>query len=84
MSSPLDGRIRRLAREEAAALLDITPTADGSTDADQVAALDLKVTELTGIVERLNARLDALEKTTSQTDQEARPAARRTRKATGE
>lgn len=81
MSSPLDGRIRNLARQEAAALLDAVTGASGSTDTDQVAALDLKVTELTVLVRRLNARLDALEKTTEQTDQEAPPTARRTRKA---
>lgn len=77
MSSPLDGRIRALAREEATALLGVGTPVDGSTDADQAAALDLKVTELTVMVKRLDERLDALEKTA---EQETRSATRRTRK----
>lgn len=81
MSSPLDGRIRALAREEAATLLGGATTADSSADADRVAALDLKVTELSVMVKRLDARLDAVEKASGQTDQEERPAPRRTRKA---
>jgi hypothetical protein len=80
MSSPLDGRIRTLARQEIASALGDT-SGDGSSEADQVAALDLKVTELTNLVKRLDARLDAVEKQAGQTDQEAQPAARRTRKA---
>lgn len=79
MSSPLDGRIRTLAREEATALLGVgTPTA--ATNADQVRALDLKVTELTVMVKRLDARLDALEKAPAQALQEAPTGTRRTRK----
>jgi len=85
MSSPLESRIRMLAREEAATLLGVgTPTPDRSTDTDQVAALDLKVTELTRLVKQVDARLDVLEKATGQTGQEERPAARRTRKASSE
>ena len=82
MSSPLDGRIRAIAREEATALLDGAP-ADGGTDTDLVAALDLKVTELTVMVKRLEARLDAVEKAAGQADQEARSATRRTRGTSG-
>lgn len=70
MSSPLDGRIRTLAREEAATLLGVaTPSANTGTD--QVAALTKEVAEL-------RARLETLEKAA---EQEARPATRRTRKA---
>ena len=82
MSSPLDGRIRSIAREEAAVLLGGAP-ADGGTDTDLVAALDLKVTELTVMVKRLEARLDAVEKAAGQADQEARSATRRTRGTSG-
>lgn len=81
MSSPLNGRIRALAREEAAALLGVSTPVDSGTDADQAAALDLKVTELTVMVKRLDERLDALEKHAGQTGQEAQPSGRRTRKA---
>lgn len=75
MSSPLDGRIRTLAREEAAALLGVaTPN---SAAPDRVAELQAEVAEL-------RARLDAVEKkATGQTVPEP-AAARRTRKATGE
>jgi len=66
MSSPLDGRIRALAREEAAALLGDTPAAAEVTDSGEVTALKAEVAEL-------RARLDVLEKASGQT-------ARRTRK----
>lgn len=82
MSSPLDGRIRSIAREEAAVLLGGAP-ADGGTGTDLVAALDLKVTELTVMVKRLDARLDAVEKAAGQADQETRSATRRTRGTSG-
>ena len=82
MSSPLDGRIRSIAREEAAVLLGGAP-ADGGTGTDLVAALDLKVTELTVMVKRLDARLDAVEKAAGQADQEATSATRRTRGTSG-
>lgn len=73
MSSPLDGRIRALAREEATALLGVaTPTT--GTGTGQLAALTEEVAEL-------RARLDALEKTAGQAGQEVRSAVRRTRKA---
>lgn len=72
-SSPLDQRMRAIAREEAQALLG-TPVEGQKVD---------DVAELRTVVGRLEARLDALEKATGQTDQEEqpRPAARRTRKS---
>jgi hypothetical protein len=73
MSSPLDGRIRTLAREEATALLGVgTPTATAGTD-PQLAALEKEVAEL-------RSRLDALEKTPAKTVQDAPTGTRRTRK----
>jgi hypothetical protein len=83
VSSPLDGRIRALAREEATALLGGAPVG-ADLGSDRVAALESAVTSLHGTLLRLEARIDALEKATGQTDQEARPTARRTRKASGE
>lgn len=80
MSSPLDGRIRKLAREEAIALASAPPAAANSVDPDRVAALEVEVADLRGAVKTLYTRLDAMESATGQTDQEARPAARRTRK----
>lgn len=81
MSSPLDGRIRKMAREEALALADAAPAAANGVDPDRVAALEKEVADLRGAVKTLYARLDALEPATGQTVQEeTRPAARRTRK----
>lgn len=74
MTSPLNERIRSLAREEAAALIGVGTPAPGSADADRVTALETEVVDL-------RARLDALEKGAGQTNLEARPAVRRTRKA---
>lgn len=85
MSSPLDGRIRKMAREEAIALAEAAQATANSVDPDRIAALEKEVAELRAIVQRLDARLDAIEKATGQTDQEARPAARRTaRKESGD
>lgn len=82
MSSPLDGRIRTLAREEAAALLqDAAP--GGNATEDRVASLEQAVTSLHGTVLHLEARLDALDQAAGPAGhavQEGRPAARRTRK----
>lgn len=75
MSSPLDGRIRALAREEATALLGVATPA--STGPDTVAALQAEVAEL-------RARLAAVEKKTEQADQEPRATVRRTRKTSSE
>lgn len=83
MSSPLDGRIRAAARAELESLLgDSAPATDSA--GDRVTALEQAVATLTDSVQRLDARLDALEKATGQTDQEARTSTRRTRKAAGE
>jgi ubiquinone biosynthesis protein UbiJ len=83
VSSPLDGRIRKLAREEALAV-----TAPGSdptlVNTTHTAALEKEVAELRAVVQRLDTRLEALEKTAGQTEQEERPATRRTRKASSE
>lgn len=74
MSSPLDGRIRSLARQEAAALLGVgTPTTTVGAD-PKLAALEKEVAEL-------RSRLDALEKAPAQAVQEAPTGTRRTRKA---
>lgn len=78
MSSPLDARIRRLAREEIQT--GGSPTADG---ADRVAALEKEVADLRTVVQRLDARLDAYEKTAGLTDQEEKTTTRRTRKTAG-
>jgi len=84
VSSPLDGRIRAIAREEALAALGDAPAGDGA-GADRVATLEQEVTSLHDTMLRLEQRLiAALEKATGQTNQEAVPAARRTRKAAGE
>lgn len=83
MSSPLDGRIRAAARAELEALLGAPAPATDSAG-DRVTALEQAVATLTDSVQRLDARLDALEKATGQTDQGARTSTRRTRKAAGE
>jgi hypothetical protein len=79
MSSPLDGRIRAIAREEAAAY----GAQPAVGDADRVTALEAAVTSLHDTLLRLEARLDALEKTAGPADQEARSATRRTRGTNG-
>lgn len=73
MSSPLEGRIRTLAREEAAALLGAGPDSPKTAAADRVAVLEKEVAEL-------RARLDTLEKAPGQALQEAPAGTRRTRK----
>lgn len=65
MSSPLDARIRRLAREE------LGSPAAASDSTDRVTALEKEVADL-------RSRLDALEQAAGQ---EEKPVARRTRKA---
>jgi len=80
MSSPLDGRIRSIAREEAAAVAG--HTADGTSD---FGGLQQQITDLhehlhmaATTIARLEGRVDALEKAAAPTSQEQRPAARRT------
>ena len=75
MSSPLDGRIRAIAREEVSALLgDAAPLA---VAADAGPAQAETITELQAQVKRLSDRLDEVEKASGD---EQRPAARRARK----
>ncbi|MEV4227234.1 hypothetical protein AB0J81_09020 [Streptomyces bobili] len=76
MSSPLDGRIRAIAREEVSALL-------GDAAAPLAVAVDAgpaqaeTIAELQAQVKRLSDRLDEVERASGD---EQRPAARRTRK----
>lgn len=92
MSSPLDSRMRVIARQEATALLGVpggVPEVDASaTTAEQ---MQQQITDLhehlhhaATTISRLEARVDALEKAPGQADLEERPTARRTsRKASG-
>lgn len=82
MSSPLDGRIRAIAREEAGVLLGVgsPDAAAGAPAADRTAELEREVAALRAAVEEFGARLDAVEKT----GQEERTPTRRTRKPSGE
>lgn len=78
MSSPLDSRMRAIAREEAERLA--TPnTPVGTSDADRLTALEKEVAELRGDLKRAYARIDEL----SSTEPEDKPTARRTRKTAG-
>jgi cell division septum initiation protein DivIVA len=78
MSSPLDGRIRKLAREEVTALLDSikSPSAEmaGVGKPVQGGELQQQITDLhehlhhaATSIKRLEDRIDALEKTSSAT-----------------
>lgn len=78
--SALDGRIRHLAREEAAALLNGTPAAADAEGVDRLTALEQEVVDLRGAVKRAFARLDALDQTPGAAPQESKPVQRRTRK----
>jgi hypothetical protein len=87
MSSPLEGRIRALAREEATALLGV---GQPNESAHGTAELQQQITDLhehlhvaATSISRLEQRIDALEKAPGQTDQEERPTARRTPRKTG-
>lgn len=93
--SALDGRIRHLARKEAAALLDgiKSPSAEMESTGGTAHAPDLQrqITDLhehlhhaATTIKRLEDRVDVLEKSSRQTDQEQSPAVRRTRRKTGE
>ncbi|MDX3714447.1 hypothetical protein PV733_37080 [Streptomyces europaeiscabiei] len=87
MSSPLDGRIRAIAREEAASVLG-TP-ADGAQGGEE---LQQQITDLhehlhhaATTIKRLEGRLDALEEAAGQTDQaQATPRRAAARKRTSE
>ncbi len=86
MSSPLDGRIRALAREEATALLGVPgapPSPAYEQMQQQITDLHEHLHHAATTISRLEQRLDALEKAAGQTDQEARSATRRTRGTSG-
>jgi hypothetical protein len=92
VSSPLDGRIRAIAREEAGALLGVpggasavagsAPTAEQMQQ--QITDLHEHLHQAATTISRLDARIDVLEKAAGRTDQEEQPTVRRaTRKASG-
>jgi predicted nucleic acid-binding Zn-ribbon protein len=87
MSSPLDGRIRKIAHDEAAALLGHTATGvQGAEDLQkQITDLHEHLHHAATTIKRLEDRVDALEKTPSASEQ-AKTASRRTaaRKETSE
>jgi hypothetical protein len=74
--SALDGRIRHIAREEAAALLGAGPAAASTQDAGG------EVAELRSQVEALGARLDALEAAATAPAPAAKRGARKTAEST--
>ncbi len=76
MSSPLDGRIRSIAREEVNALLGVPG------GVQEVAEPGPTVEQLQEQIDGLRDRLDALEKAPGATDQEDRPSARRASRKT--
>lgn len=86
MSSPLDGRIRVLARQEVASMLATPATATGAdANTDRTAELQQQITDLhehlhhaATVISRLEDRIGVLEKAAGQTDQEPRTTARRT------
>lgn len=93
--SALDGRIRKLAREEAAALFDgvKSPSAEMESTNGTAHAPDLQqqITDLhehlhhaATTISRLEARIDVLEKTADQTSQEQPTTVRRTRRKTSD
>lgn len=66
MSSPLDGRIRAIAREEAAALIGAPPDGQAPTAAQmqqQITDLHEHLHHAATTIKHLEDRLDALEKT---------------------
>lgn len=86
MSSPLDGRIRALARAEAEQV--VNGAGAPATTALDTQSLQQQITDLhehlhmtATTINRLEARIDALEKQAGQVDQE-QPLARRTRRKT--
>jgi uncharacterized membrane protein YccC len=88
VSSPLDQRMRAVAREEAQALLGV-PSATGPAPSaeqmqEQITDLHEHLHLAVTTIGRLEARLDALEKRSGQTDPEQAPARRTRRKTTDE
>jgi phage shock protein A len=90
VNSPLDNRMRVIAREEAQALLGVPPGMRAAAEpAATTQQLQKQITDLhehlhlaVTTIKRLEARLDALEKTAGQTDQEQTPTRRTRRKTT--
>lgn len=89
MSSPLDGRIRSIAREEAQQAVRSIGVLD--TTALDTQGLQQQITDLhehlhhaATTISRLEGRLDVLEKAAGQTDQEQLPVRRTRRKTTDE
>jgi hypothetical protein len=84
MSSPLDGRIRKLAREEVTSMFATPATATAADfNIDRVAELQQQITDLhehlhhaATTIKRLEDRVDVLEKTPSASEQ-AKTASRR-------
>lgn len=84
MSSPLDSRMRAIAREVAEAVAAGGPVQVlETTGLDRLTALEKEVADQRATILRLEARLDATAQTTSGTDPEAKPTGRRTRKTAG-
>lgn len=89
MSSPLDGRIRSIAREEAAALLGVPGGASAATPSpeqmqQQLTDLHEHLHHAATTISRLEARVGALEGAAGQSEQEERPTVKRApRKASG-
>lgn len=78
MSSPLDGRIRKLAREEAALALSGQTTDGPPSDLQQqITDLHEHLHHATTTIKRLEDRVDALEKTVTAPATPARRAARK-------
>ena len=83
MSSPLDSRMRAIAREVAEAVAAGGPVQVlEATGPDRLTALEKEVADQRATILRLEARLDAAQ-TTGGTDPEAKPTGRRTRKTAG-
>lgn len=90
MSSPLDGRIRAIAREEATALLGVPGGVQAATNSapapeqmqQQITDLHEHLHHAATTIARMEGRISALEKAAGQTDQEDRPTARRTSRKT--
>ena len=85
MSSPLDSRMRAIARQEIEALLGVpggvqVAASSEPTDSQmqqQITDLHEHLHHAATTISRLETRLGALEKAVEQTDQEDRPTARR-------
>ena len=90
MSDALDGRIRKLAREEATALLGTPAGAQEAGSAPTAEQMQQQITDLhehlhhaATTISRLEARVGVLETAAGAADQEDRPTARRTSRKMG-